>query len=69
MTQVRKPSFEERKKWNKMYRDGELTREELMEKMKNGLFDHERLKVKQKFLKLIRSNRSSEKKEKNRDFK
>ncbi|MBA4603631.1 hypothetical protein [Thermoactinomyces mirandus] len=65
MAQVRKPSFEERKKLNKMYRDGELTREELMEKMKNGLFDHERLKVKQKFLKLIR-NRSSDK---NRKFK
>ncbi|MGA8942344.1 MAG: hypothetical protein WB502_06435 [Thermoactinomyces sp.] len=67
MTQVRKkPSFEERRKLNKMYRDGELTREELMEKMKNGLFDHERLKVKQKFLKLIRSNQTTNRK---RDFK
>lgn len=58
MTQGRKPSYEERKKLNKMYREGLLTREELMEKMKNGLFDHERLKVKQKFIKLFKSDPS-----------
>lgn len=58
MTQGRKPSYEERKKLNRMYREGLLTREEFMEKMKNGLFDHERLKVKQKFIKLFKSNPS-----------
>ncbi|KYQ87936.1 MULTISPECIES: hypothetical protein [Thermoactinomyces] len=58
MTQGRKPSYEERKKLNRMYREGLLSREELMEKMKNGLFDHERLKVKRKFVKLFKSNPS-----------
>jgi hypothetical protein len=56
--QGRKPSYEERKKLNRMYREGLLSREELMEKMKNGLFDHERLKVKRKFVKLFKSNPS-----------
>ncbi|KFZ40886.1 hypothetical protein H1R82_02435 [Thermoactinomyces intermedius] len=58
MMQGRKPSYEERKKLNRMYREGLLSREELMEKMKNGLFDHERLKVKRKFVKLFKSNPS-----------
>lgn len=42
-----------RKELNKMYREGTITRKQMMQRMKNGLFDHERLAVKEKFMKLM----------------
>ncbi|SEN30528.1 hypothetical protein [Lihuaxuella thermophila] len=44
---------EVRKELNRLYREGVITRKQLMKRMKNGLFDHERLAVKEKFEKLI----------------
>ncbi len=44
---------EVRKELNRLYREGAIDRKQLMHRMKNGLFDHERLAVKEKFKKLI----------------
>jgi hypothetical protein len=38
---------------NRLYRMGEISKKQLMEEMKNGLFDHERLAVKKKWEKLL----------------
>lgn len=44
---------------NKLYRNGEITKKQLMEQMKNGWFDHERLKIKEKFQKWIKKDSDS----------
>ncbi|MBH8605380.1 hypothetical protein [Thermoactinomyces sp. CICC 10522] len=44
---------EERKRLNKLYREGSISRKQFMQKMKNGFFDHERLAVKEKFTRLM----------------
>jgi 6-phosphogluconate dehydrogenase len=54
MEWIRKLPPEERKRLNKLYREGMISRKQFMQKMKNGFFDHERLAVKEKFIKLIR---------------
>jgi len=43
----------ERRHLNKLYREGTISRKQLMDKMKNGLFDHERLAIKEKFDKFV----------------
>jgi hypothetical protein len=54
MEWLRKLPLEERKRLNKLYREGAISRKQLMRKMKNGLFDHDRLAVKDKFMKCIK---------------
>ncbi|SFW97980.1 hypothetical protein SAMN04487866_10125 [Thermoactinomyces sp. DSM 45891] len=44
---------------SRLYRDGEITKKQLMEQMKNGWFDHERMKIKEKFLKWIKKDTPS----------
>ncbi|TCP64572.1 hypothetical protein [Baia soyae] len=42
---------------SRLYRNGEITKKQLMEQMKNGWFDHERMKIKEKFLKWIKNDK------------
>ncbi|MBA4496372.1 hypothetical protein ACFO25_02355 [Paenactinomyces guangxiensis] len=51
MGEFEKVPEEVRRELNKLYREGAITRKQLMQRMKNGLFDHERLAVKEKFKK------------------
>ncbi|WP_168188851.1 hypothetical protein [Thermoflavimicrobium daqui] len=41
---------------NRLYRMGEISKKQLMDQMKNGLFDHERLAVKKKLKRLLEKN-------------
>jgi hypothetical protein len=54
MEHIKKLPIEKRRELNRLYRNGVISRKQLMEKMKNGLFDHERLELKEKFKRLIR---------------
>ncbi|SFJ15175.1 hypothetical protein [Thermoflavimicrobium dichotomicum] len=38
---------------NRLYRMGEITKKQLMDQMRNGLFDHERLAMKKKLEKIL----------------
>lgn len=58
MEEIHKLPVEERRKLNKLYREGAITRKQLMQRMKNGLFDHERLAVKEKFNRLVNGSES-----------
>ncbi|WP_168188852.1 hypothetical protein [Thermoflavimicrobium daqui] len=49
MGEPEKVPRKERKELNKLYREGTITRKQLMYRMRNGLFDHERLATKEKF--------------------
>lgn len=53
MEEFYKLPVEERHKLNKQYRDGVITRQDLKHRMKSGLFDHDRLLVKEKFKQAI----------------
>lgn len=44
---------------NKLYRNGDITKKQFMEQMKNGWFDHDRLKIKDKFQKWIKKDSDS----------
>ncbi|MBD1371508.1 hypothetical protein IC620_03950 [Hazenella sp. IB182357] len=43
---------DKRRELNRQYREGEISKKQLMEKMKNGWFDRERLSLREKFDKL-----------------
>ncbi|SFJ14434.1 hypothetical protein [Thermoflavimicrobium dichotomicum] len=49
MGEPEKVPQQERRELNKLYREGTITRKQLMSRMKKGLFDHERLAMKEKF--------------------
>ncbi|WP_207903289.1 hypothetical protein [Hazenella coriacea] len=44
---------EVRKELNKLYREGQITRKQLMDQMRNGLFDQDRLELKERFKRLL----------------
>jgi len=56
MEEIHKLPVEERRRLNKLYREGAISRKQLMQRMKNGLFDHDRLAVKEKFKKFLNKN-------------
>lgn len=53
MTNFKKVPKEVRKELNKLYREGQITRKQLMDQMRNGLFDQDRLELKKKFKRLL----------------
>ncbi|AUS08922.1 hypothetical protein C1X05_08730 [Laceyella sacchari] len=57
MNQIQKLPVEERRRLNRLYRKGSITRKQFMQLMKNGLFDHERLEMKRKYLEFIKLHR------------
>lgn len=54
MEQMPKLPVDERRRLNRLYREGSISRKQFIHLMKNGLFDDERLQVKEKYLRFIK---------------
>jgi hypothetical protein len=56
MDLIHKLPVEERRRLNRLYREGSITRRQFVHLMRNGLFDDERLQVKEKYLRFVKQH-------------